>query len=466
MRLLSLVVCLMLALSGNAATLCVSPSSAGTADGSDWNNPLGSTWTPVRGNTYYLSDGAYGSKTFSAATNTSSMIYVLKATVADHGVATGWTDALGDGVSSWTAVVFSTSFWELNGTTGGGPSGWTNGHGFIFTNAACASGAFCEIGDACQVVNVKRCSFSQIGNTEACATATHGIYNAAGNGTVYGSTWSYNSFDNLGGLPFFLREGSNNIIEYNWLGNICGQSVFDVNTHCEGVVIHGMSHSDFRYNMVTECPSSGGFVKNDVDTSTLIRIYGNVFSGGGNFIAINTGSAISWRVVNNTFALQSYGNSGPVGGDVSVADYVFMNNITVSNSGVRALFGTHAWNWFSLCPGVACFMLEGVTENICDACSGGCDSVTTYWNPFVNINSKLHTGFALSGVLTNYPGTNFLAVEANSVTSTFQLDMLGNTRGADGVWDRGAIEFGPVSPLGQLNIHGTLRVGTIVIVAP
>ena len=53
---------------GNAADYYVTLNGAGSANGSDWSNALPWTFTPVRGNVYYIAGGlTYGGKTLSAA---------------------------------------------------------------------------------------------------------------------------------------------------------------------------------------------------------------------------------------------------------------------------------------------------------------------------------------------------------------------------------------------------------------
>src|SRR4051812_38656552 len=72
-------------------TLCVRPSASGAGNGSDWNNALGSNFTPVRGNIYYIASGSYGAKTWSTPNSGTVPITIKKATASDHGTDTGWS---------------------------------------------------------------------------------------------------------------------------------------------------------------------------------------------------------------------------------------------------------------------------------------------------------------------------------------------------------------------------------------
>jgi hypothetical protein len=80
----------------SAATHYVRPGATGANSGADWSN----AWTAMpssltRGDTYYLADGSYGYRTFSDNASGSAYIYIKKATVADHGTATGWNYSYG-----------------------------------------------------------------------------------------------------------------------------------------------------------------------------------------------------------------------------------------------------------------------------------------------------------------------------------------------------------------------------------
>ena len=141
---LHLVVCFsgLVALPAQAANHYVRAGASGSANGADWTNAyttLPSTLT--RGDTYYVADGTYPGRTFNTATSGTSLITIKKATIADHGISTGWTDAYGDGQASFTSqLVFTTGYWLVDGQVGGGPAttkaGWTTGYGFKATETS------------------------------------------------------------------------------------------------------------------------------------------------------------------------------------------------------------------------------------------------------------------------------------------------------------------------------------------
>lgn len=430
-KILAFIVVCLIALPAMAADIYVGPSSAGSADGSSFGNQYAwSSVSFVRGNTYLLNTGTYGAKTLSTAPSGTSYVYIKNG---------------GMGVCTFTGgLTITSSYWDIDGVAGGGPGSWITGHGIVFTSAACASINYIHIGDdlnqSLTNINVRRVKFTQTGNTEACDAGDSSIYNAY---SVSDSIFERLYFDNIGGLPFLLRGGSGNFIQYNYIGNICGGYEYDQpNNHCEALVLHDMDDLHFRWNYLSECPSTGGFVKNNADvTANLIRIYGNVFRHstgdvGGKAISVN-GPATNWVVANNTVydAAASWLEDG-TGTAFSSGDNSAYNNILVRAGGTAfAAAITHDYQWYSSTT-VQCSMGEGAHENICDQCLTGCDSVEEISNPFVNSTGTSPEGFYLSSPLLSWDG-----YDTGSILPGNDTDMDGETRGADGVWDRGAYEY-------------------------
>lgn len=428
----------------DAADHYVTETGAGSADGSTWSNACNkfsgacAVASLVRGDTYYQADGAYGTVIFATATSGSLIITIRKATVTSHGTGTGWSDTMGDGAATWTSVTFSTSYWVFDGSLGGGPGSWKTGHGFTFNNAACTDATFIDTVDGVSSITLRHIGFTQTGNTEACGDSTSAIYTATGGeGVISNSRFEYLYFDNLGGLPFFMRGGSGNIIQYNYTGNICGKSVFDVDLHCEAIVVSTMSDLHFRWNYIGESPSSGGVVKNSVDDAADVRIYGNIIRNGVP-IQCNSGPCSGWRIFNNTFTGVT---SGPVSGSGTYTSALMYNNLTVVASFIQAFLSglTHGYNWFSQIASNSCSMGEVATENIINT---GCDVVTEIADPFVDITGTTPDSLVLTGPIIGWPGTNLCDLDPCTGENRYTVDIFGRTRGSDGVWERGAVEYG------------------------
>jgi hypothetical protein len=430
---LSLILSLGLIGTADAANRYVRQGATGNGSGSDWTNAYTTLPTPlVRGDTYYIADGTYGGYTFNVAgTNT---ITIKKATVADHGTEIGWSNAYGDGQAIFTGSInVNSGYLTFDGVVGGGPGSWTSGHGFLFTSNAGTSNRYFEIASGVTNLTVRRTAFIQVGNVNATTAATHAFYNAS---TVNNSLFEYNYINNIGGLPWLLRGGSGNIIQYNYTGDICGMSVADANQHCEAIVIHSMSDMHFRWNYIAESPSSGGFVKNNTPTSDSIRIYGNVFANGY-AINCNSGPCTNWRIFNNTFQ----NTRGQVGGDGGQTGLLLYNNIIYNASWAPRLPGSHDYNWYSVITQTACNMLSSANENVNKNFPGSCDNVTTTTNPFVNSSGNNPEDWRLSSAIVGHPGTNVCALDACTGEKKYNLDAFGMTRGSDGAWDRGAYEY-------------------------
>lgn len=110
----------------SAATFHVREGATGTNDGSSWTNAWSSTssinYSAVNpGDTIYLAGGTYGVLNIGKAGTSGSPITVKRATKAEHGSATGWTDAYDarviiDGKDNHGAVSMK-SFNTLDGAT-------------------------------------------------------------------------------------------------------------------------------------------------------------------------------------------------------------------------------------------------------------------------------------------------------------------------------------------------------------
>lgn len=424
----------------HAEDVHVGPTASGTGDGHDWDNQA--DWASVsldRGNQYFLAGGTYGGRPL-ATPSDGTPIVIRRATSSAHGADAGWVDALATGPATFAdgALTISSDDWIIDGVTGGGPGQWRTGHGFLFTSVAGASLSYVDMADGVANVVVRHAAFTQTGDT----TSTSAFVNAFSDvGELRGSTFEYCYIHDISGLPFFFREGSGNIVQYNYLGDICGVSVHDVNQHCEGVVIHGMSDMHFRWNYVAECPSSGGFVKNDVQTSSDVRIYGNTFSNGFP-INCNTGSCVGWRVLSNTFHDT---DGGPFGGDGAITDLLYVDNVTFTAS-IGALPGTHASNWFSRISANSCDSGADATENVVRRYPSDCDVVTETQDPFVNSSGSTPEEFELAAPIVDWSGQDVCALDPCVGERRYDHDAFGRIRGADGTWDRGAYEIGPVAP--------------------
>lgn len=151
MKILRLLLFLFMGPSAFAACHAVGPTATGAGTGVDWNNiqVLPSSTAYVRGDIYYLKDGAYSSFTISPTVSGTTTVELRKAQSYDNGsscgtsIAAGWnTSTMGSSQAVFTGttpLTVGTSFITINGN--GILTGWpAQGCGGQHTNFA-ASGS-------------------------------------------------------------------------------------------------------------------------------------------------------------------------------------------------------------------------------------------------------------------------------------------------------------------------------------
>jgi hypothetical protein len=384
---------------------------------SDWTNACDSLpATLQRGATYYIADGAYASQSMNTPVSGTQTITLKKATIADHGTATGWSDAYGDGIANFSGQMeFTTRYWILDGQTGGGPSGWTSGFGFKVTETASTPVIFINGGGD---VAVRHVEIQGAGDNGAPGDRGNDSFQVlGGNGSV---SLSYAYLHDAGRCHFYFNgnTGASLLAEYVYLGKYESTA----SEHSEAVVLHSASTLfTLRWSVITHEEGTGAIIAGDSGAPTA-EIYGNVFydasefgpwgSGNNGLIATDSaGHSLNWKVYNNTFInlpanLATFGSAGTQTGNVASNNY-FYN----SPSHDASAWGTESFDHFQNSGGVT-----------------GANGTTGTGNPFVD--------------LANY---NFHLLQASpagqALAAPYNIDMFGIVRGADGLWDRGALEF-------------------------
>ena len=449
----------------------VRAAATGSANGSDWTNACtdftGSCAVAslVRGDTYYVATGTYGSRTFNTAASGTLVITIKGATVADHGTDTGWqasySVSTSDGGSQATftnpgagatGVVFTTSYWTFDGSVGSTNTSTSYGF-FISKPASCVTGTQENlfVGIATQSATstgytIKYVSF--LGCGSAFDYAQRGLTVGCAQCYVTASTFSNNFFDGFG-QSFALTNVSTSTFEYNW-----SQNQWSGVTHGETLAITNCHNSDFggcstaftqgqgamtntfRYNIIKNCRGTAcmaGLGPGNVLAFRDWDIYGNVFvdaqggngvisTGGANFVMqnvkmynntiIGAASTISWQCEQNPQCASASGN-------------VFKNNVlyssgSVLNADLGSAYDSDYNAWLSADD-------TPPTET---------NSQILTLDPFVN-SAIGDTG---DYHLTASAATTLTA--GLTLASPYTQDLAGNTRGADGKSHRGAYETG------------------------
>lgn len=425
-KLLTLVI-LFAAQSAIAKNNYVRAGATGANNGSDWTNAYASLpATLVRGDTYYIADGSYAGRTFSTPVSGTTPIIVKKATLADHGIATGWSDTYGDGQAAFTSgFVFTSSYWTLDGQTGGGAvNSWVQNFGFKIT----------ETGDASAIIKVGQ------GGTANNITIRHvdlqgkgSVSNSGGSASndglaIYGSsdvTLSYFRMVGIGRCPFFVSP-RNLVVEHGWVQSYFGSAA----VHSEVASIWAFAGTvgdvTFRHNLFTDIQSTGGIMwDNSSNNSARLNVYGNVFYKP---------AGASWGRANGVVGGWT-GGGGEQFRNASVYNNSFINVDQESLSSLPNVYsGNVAHNNIFYNSSSPNFSKFGVHNQNHFINSGGTQSESN------------GTSAASGDPFVNIAGLDFRLKAATAaglaLSSPFNVDALGKTRGADGISDRGAFEFG------------------------
>jgi hypothetical protein len=423
---------------------CVRPvgDCATSGDGTSWGCAssaggagafAGLPVTLNRGETYYVADGVYEGYTFDDPEDGSLYVTVKKATSFEHGPNDEWQGGFGDGVASWGALHFATSYHVFDGVTGGGGAMFTSGHGFILEIADAASG-FITTSDVLSHVAVRHTEFVHGGDTQVVPSGD--VFKNVG--TITDFEFSYNYVHHISGLALFMRGGERWLIEHNYVDDVCGCSLHDVDWHCEHLVVHGADDLTVRYNMMLGGRSTGILVNNDLESRGW-RVYGNIFDNdeGSAIFSVAADPAdhsTEFVVVNNVFMGDSNAKLIMDGGD-----HVVYNNIFFDTSNATPLPASHDYNYYTDVGSILCDMGFAEHENGIGRYPSDCDLLETTGDPFVDSASR---DYRLASPLEGWPGLDVCdGVVACSGQDSYDVDMFGQVRGADGVWDRGAIEF-------------------------
>lgn len=408
------------------ATLYVREGASGAANGADWSNAyINLPATLARGDTYYVADGNYGGRTFGTAVSGSTLITIKKATVADHGTSTGWSDTYGDGQAVWTGWSITTSYWLIDGQVGGGyTSGWTTGLGFKVYNPSFTNGAhLIDSGGSPGVTDVAirhtEITFGTHADTGVYGT---GIYFASGSTRL---SFQYCAMHNIPGDIAQMRSANDLLVEQCYFSDNLSVPAKhgDVWEH-DGNALN----QTFRYNWFKDCVGSYAISdQSGAGNPTNVFVYGNIFSwtAGGGFsngiLGTDTsgGPIVNGSFHNNTVFAMNSGQLIYCNGGSSVTAY---NNIIYGTSGGGGSFG-----WV------------GVTSHDYNAFR------------YAGVQSEANIQNFVSNPFLDTASGNFLLI-ANTqaglnLGSPYNVDMKGSFRT---FWTRGAFEYStalkPASP--------------------
>ena len=450
--------------------LYVTPNGSGTKNGSDWNNAYaGLPGSLIRGDTYYLAGGSYGSHTFDDADSGTQMITVKKATASDHGTDTGWSSSYGETQAVLTApVVFYTDYYAINGAS---RTDWKTGYGIKVSNYP--NPLHIEDVELLGVHNITL-SFVEIEGSHEyrevpndCGDVTVGPLADGGpfhdDGIDLTSTSNIlvdsSSIHDVGGSNVILLANGNT--GFTLQNSYIARDFSTPTCHENGISAQsGTYNMTIRYNWFEDVQGTADIASPTGGPTNYMGnwyIYGNVFSqsNGGDagvglgpiaiFGATATGDIF---IYNNTIA-NFNPMSGSGGGEYWIifgtagtpvtADRVYIKNNLWWNS------WDYTWDLYPINFGnlnakdvqvsnnayygipTTAVDLRGVTLTLTIQDSDPNKQISP-GNPFV--------GWTNSNFRLTAPTQSGAALPA-----PFNIDPDGNVRGADGTWDRGAYEY-------------------------
>lgn len=413
----------------------VRAGAEGSNDGSDWTNAYTALpATLVRGETYYIADGTYGSYTFDDVESYAEYITIKKATGAAHGTSTGWDASYGDGqaIFDTASLIFSTGYYVIDGVSGGGPSSWDSGHGFVVQHT--------KGGNRIRFnANVDHITISHAEITNSDDTA---------NDVNYGSLiFSYANVTDITISDCYIHNVFGCCIQTGYVGadnwtierSKIGDNTGTASNHSDLWSAMGNDGWVWRHNYLYQWRSTGALIAlNGTESGTGDdnicedwHIYGNIFDQDGssstgvikaNQDGSNDQYARRWRVYNNTFIDLDSASTWVsfVIHTTGEADNSMRNNLFWS---IDSIDTGNSWsdedhNHYKL--GLNGSFLTGENDSTIAS-----DPFTDYANGDYTLSAGI-AGDATIG-------------------AEYATDMLAVTRGADEVWDIGAYEY-EVSP--------------------
>lgn len=408
-------------ITADAANRYVRQGASGNGSGSDWTNAYGSLpSTLVRGDTYYVADGSYGSHVFDDSGT--AVITIKKATEADHGTSVGWQSGYGDGQATFGDLRFTTGYYTIDGQRRN-EANWQDGAAYGFRIVGTIYSSSLNPGPSCAdnlTVRYADIGGSPIGNTYSAGNPSEAFYFGGFGDVCNNWTIQRNHIHNIT-LPFQIAGGDGHLIEYNWIGPAFGKEAIRGQVRASNLVI--------RFNVFKD---SCQFTPGDSSSGCTAEIA--LWDGGG------SGSFSNNLVYGNVFQkTTTQNNSGGVvviGGNgsswvgTSASNSVILNNTIVGFKDGNAMLLINGGSGNVIRNN----LYYDIASHVSTACSANTcsNNVKATSSPFVAYPNNLRlTGPTAAGTALSAP---------------YNLDLYGSARGADGVWDLGAFEFASGSP--------------------
>jgi hypothetical protein len=491
----------------------VRAGAGGSGSGADWTNAY--TALPaslVRGCTYYIAAGTYAAHTFGDADSGTTTISILAATSASHGTSTGWSSGyIGQAVFN-APVIFNTDYYTFSGvyrsTAAGNPMiDWVleSGYGFKINNQVVQQGESLAGGSG---YNGNTCGSLSACNAEGMfvhdITIAYVDVNGAhtktdaediDNGVDF-EGGSYNlDFSHLyvhdAAVPYYVRgnhdgqagggywfgSGNNVTVEYDYVQNDYSSPTY----HSEGCSCsEGLTNFVWRYNVTDQIGGTGS------NGATA-----HIGTASGCLTAACNGTNGPWYIYRNIFTCTTtLSNQNCAVGDGAFAAWAtnfstnniyFLNN-TIASIGPYSLnggfgiglgytgsnassFGTLVTEnnlWYNNDP--MDIIPTGTTSYSGSTMVGSTWSYNSYFSTPIgassdsDANKQVSSSNPFSGSTCCFLAADTTAgLNTSGVVTGNSTDMMGVLAGANGIWDRGALQITGTSGGATITLRGAFR---------
>lgn len=394
--------------------------ASGSGSGNNWTDAY-TDWSTAygavnRGDTLWVADTStsIGTVLLNKPLSGTTPLTIKKATVANHGTSTGWNNSFGDGQAVFGSITVATPYHIIDGSTRTETFDHSppSGYGIRATSVGADS------------LSGQNASFSEfrylhLGGewNPSPSAATIATYDRAARFVYNQTDVLFHRCAMINAMGFGVHGGNRFTIEYCFFAhNFSKAFIQGPNAGFNNFVIR---YNRFLNSTQTDPNDStsgltceAGVYGPDLNP-TGNEIYGNTFTGtapvsGRNGVLIFAGAfansqAYNHKVFNNTFA--------NIVESSAVADIMLFGGS-----------GNEARNNLFYNTGSQTISANSISHN-----------VTASSNPFVDYNNG---DFRLTAP----------TVAGTTLAAAYNTDPSGATRGADGVWDVGAYEFGGTPP--------------------
>ena len=405
------------------ATYCVRPPGTvyGKADGSTWTDALSGIPDELeRGARYLIASGDYRSAAhttleFDDAPDGDRYIGVEKATSQDHGSEEGWSASLAEGPARLDPFAIITSHYVFDGKTGSGASG----HGFVLQVTDCAAAnaytvAFPWNSESTHVV---------LRHMELGHCGDQGY-----DGPSHDSIYSTRPLSDIWVERCYLHDANRtHMVMVGWSNVVVDGCTFARNGNQQEshtIAANDVNGLTLRGNVFEDSPSVFVVLRGTSNAAIHSNLFLLTYSEGRGVYAAVDGPENNHDVVvyGNTFYKLFGLNSGIRFQEDSTGIEVFNNLWAGCRTNQIMLTGEHDYNAF-----FDNWRVEGGSYNLDERIEEDHAQVITQ-DPFVD-----GAAWDLRLAAPTEPG--------RTLPAPYDEDLLGQARGEDGTWDRGAYEY-------------------------